>query len=269
METNEKTFRHSFIKVALMFLGVLFLGFVAFLDNQINYFLFGVMGVVLLVALFYASSSVKISNEEITTTRLLSSKSFRWSDIGRVSTRGQALRLHNYDDLTLSLDPQLDGYTEILDIIFRKRPDLFDSYENTVMSSSWLGNLFALGTGLLFMGVPVFLFFVTEEFDQYFSLIAFAIGGVVLAGWFLSPKRLTLEGKNLILGYLFKEVSYSADDINSISLQRQRTRNGYIYFVQANLKSGKRIRLPAFQQGAPLMYQILKRWHEKAASRFA
>jgi hypothetical protein len=49
--------------------------------------------------------------------------------------RGQALRLHNHDeDVILSIDSQLEGYKEILDIIFSKRPDLVDESDNTVMS---------------------------------------------------------------------------------------------------------------------------------------
>ncbi len=267
MEANEKTFRHSFGKLALMFLGVLFLGFLAFSIDQTDYFLFAITGIVLIAALFYATSSVKISNEEITTTRLLGSKSLRWPEIARVSMRGQALRLHNYDeDVILSIDSQLDGYKEILDVVFGKRPDLFDDRENTGMSSSWLVNIFIVGLGLLIIAVSVFLFFASEEFEKVFSLIFFALGIFVLVNWFLSPKSLALESKNLIIGYLFKEVSHSADDINSISLERRSTRNGYIYFVQINLKSGKKIKPPSFKQGSALTYQILKRWHEKATS---
>lgn len=265
MEANEQTFRHSFGKVALMFLGVLFLGFLAFLDKT-NYFLFILIGMVLIIALFYATSSVKVSKEEITTNRLLGSKSLRWSEIERVSTRGQSLQLHNHeDDLVLSIDPQLEGYAQILDVIFRKRSDLFDNNENTVMSVGWLGSLLAVGLGLLIMAGSVLLFFVTKEFDRVFSLILFVVGIAIIVSWFLAPKSLTLESKDLMIGYFFKEVPYSAGDINSISLEKQTTRNGYIYFVRVNLKSGKKIKLPTFKEGVPLTYQVLKRWHAKAA----
>ncbi len=268
MEANERTFRHSFGKLALMFLGAVFLGFLAFLAfsvGETNYFLFGIAGIVLIIALFYATSSVKVSNEEITINRLLGSKSLRWPEIARVSTRGQGLRLHNYDgDLALSIDPQLEGYAEILDAIFHKRPDLFDNNDNTVMSGSWLVSLLALGSGLLFIAASVFWFFGAEESEKVFPLILFGIGVFVIAIWFFAPKRLTLESKALMIGYFFKEESYSAGDIDSISLEKQRTRNGYIYFVRINLRSGKKIKLPTFNQGVPLTYQILKRWHEKA-----
>lgn len=267
MEANEKTFRHSPGKVALMFFGGLFLGFFAFSTGQADYFLLGFTGIVLAIALFYATSSVKISNEEITTDRLFVSKSLRWSELARASTRGQALQLHNQDeDLTLSIDSQLDGYMEILDMIFNRRPDLLDKSDDHVMSISGLVSIFTLGFGLFLIAIPVFLFFVTAEVDSIFFLFFFAIGMIIIVVWLLSPKSLTLESKNLIVGYLFNEVSHSADDINSISLEKRSTKNGYVYFAQINLTSGKKIKLPAFKQGAPLTYQILKRWHKKAVS---
>jgi hypothetical protein len=266
MEANIQTFRHSPGKLILMFLGGLFFGVFAFSVGQIDYFLIGITGIVLVVALFYATSSVKISSDEIMTTRLLGSKSLRWSDIARVSMWGQAIKLHSYDDLVLSIDPQLDGYKDILDIVFSKRPDLLDRSENNEMSRSWLAGIVTLGFGLSLIAIPVFLFFVDGEVDGIFFLFLFVIGVAVIAVWFLSPKSITLESRNLMLGFFFKEEPYSADDINSISLEKRRTRNGYVYFAQINLASGKKIKLPAFKQGAALTYQILKRWHKKAVS---
>lgn len=149
METNVHTFRHSSGKLILLFFGVLLLGFFAFSFGQRDYFLYGITGFAFFIALFYATSSVKISSEEITTNRLLGSKSLRWSEIARVSVFGQAVKLHNYDeDLVLSIDSQLDGYADILDIIFSKRSDLLDKNEDTVLTSSWLGTSAALGFGV-------------------------------------------------------------------------------------------------------------------------
>ena len=48
--------------------------------------------------------------------------------------------------------------------------------------------------------------------------------------------------------YLYKKVSYAANDINWINLEKRQTRNRYIHFVQANLKSGKKLRLPKFNK---------------------
>ena len=268
MESTERTFRHSFGKLALMLLGLLALGYAVFSIGSVDYFLVSIVGIGFVVALFYSTSSIRISNEEIVTRRLLGSKSLRWSEIGRVSMRGQALRLHNHEeDVTLSFDSQLESYAEILDIIFNKRPDLFDVGENDVMSTGLFGSLFTIGFGLLLIGLSIFVFSASEELGALYALIFFALGLYVIVSWFLSPKSIILEDQKLLVMYFFKEVSCMANDIKSVTLERRKTRNGYIYFVHVNLNIGKPLKLPGFKQGSVLSYQILKRWHENAISR--
>jgi hypothetical protein len=227
MEAHIQTFRHSFGKVALMVLGGGFIGLLAFTAGQLDYFLLAIAGILPVVALFYATSSVKISEAEITTTRLLGSKSLRWSEIARISTLSQSLRLHNYDDdLVLFLDSQLDGYPDILNIVFSKRPDLLDRNDDRVMSMSWLAVISSLSAGLLIIAIAVFQFLATEDVGKIFSLVFLVAGLSIVVKWFLSPKRITLDNKDLIVGYWFKEVSCSAREISFVSLEKQRTRNG-------------------------------------------
>jgi len=142
IQTNEQIFRHSFTKLVWIYLGLLLFGILVFLTGLKDYI--SIMGVVILliIALFYSTSSVKISDEEIVTHRLLGSKSLKWSEINRASVRGQSLRLHNYDgDITLSIDSQLEGYIDILNIIFKKLPNLLDAGENNFLSKSILTNI--------------------------------------------------------------------------------------------------------------------------------
>jgi hypothetical protein len=191
-------------------------------------------------------------------------------DISHVSMQGQALRLHSSDDdVVLLIDSQLEGYAEILDIVFRRRPDLFDVGNNDVMSRGLLGSIAALGSGLAMVCISVLFFYVAgkmETMSIIFAAVFFAIGIFIIANWFLSPQRILLENQTMVVSYLFREVSYTAGDIKSIALVKTKTRNGYIYFVQTNLKNGKSLKLSGFALGSVLMYQILKRWHEKANS---
>ena len=268
MKSDERIFRHSLGKLVLMSLGVLVLGYTVYVIGTADYFLIALAGIAFVIVLFYATSSVGISSEGITTKRLFGSKSLRWPEIGRVSMRGQVLRLHNHDeDMILSIDSQLEDYKEILDIIFSKRPDLLDESNNTVISASWLSHFLTLGFGLFIAIGSVWLFSIFEESSRMYALLFLGLGLFIMGSWFLSPKRIALEDKTLLLIYLFREVSYTAEEIGSISLEKIRTRNGYIYFVQVNLASGKKIKLPTFEQGASLTHQILKKWHEKAVSR--
>jgi len=270
MESKGRVFRHSFGKLALMSLGVVLFIFLAYFLRNANYFFVVVVIFVvsLIVFLLYITSSVKISNEGITTYRLLSSKSLKWSEIGHVSTRGQSLKLHDRDEnITLSLDSQLEGYIEILDVIFKKRPDLFDVGENNIMSCGLLNNITVVGFGLLVIAASVFLYLVAEEvLETMGALILFVIGSYTIVNWFLGSRGIALESRSLLVMYLFKEISYSVDDISSVSLEKRRMNDGYVYFVRINLKSGRPFRLSTFKQGHILTYQILKRWHEKATS---
>jgi hypothetical protein len=268
MKSDERIFRHSLGKLALMSLGVLVLGYTAYVIGTADYFLMALAGIAFVIVLLYATSSVALSTEGITTKRLFGSKSLRWTEIGRVSMRGQALRLHNRDeDMILSIDSQLEDYKEILDIIFSKRPDLLDESNNTVITASWLSHFLILGFGLFIVAGSVWLFSVFEESSRIYALLFLGLGLFIMGSWFLSPKRIALEDKTLLLIYLFRQVSYTAEEISSISLEKTRTRNGYIYFVQINLASGKKIKLPTFEQGTTLTYQILKKWHERALFR--
>ena len=171
MESIEKTYRHSFGKLALMFLGGLFIAYIIYASGELDYILLGMAGIIFIVSISYAASSVKISNDEIVTGSLLGSRSLRWTEISRVSMRGQSLRLHNRDeDVTLSLDSQLDGYPEILDIIFNKRPDLFEIENNVITRSVW-GSIVAIGFGLLMMAISVAVFFTVDATGIILSVV--------------------------------------------------------------------------------------------------
>jgi len=54
--------------------------------------------------------------------------------------------------------------------------------------------------------------------------------------------------------------------MNAIALEKRRTRNGYVYFVQAYLKNDKKVNLPTFKQGSGLACQIQKQGHTKGIS---
>ncbi|HEX2995181.1 MAG TPA: hypothetical protein VHP14_10155 [Anaerolineales bacterium] len=267
MDVNEQTFRHSSKNLLAMLILGAFSVFLGLSGGGTNYLCFSVAGLIVIGALFFATSSIKISVDEITTTRLFVSKSLRWSEVGRISIRGQTLRLHNRDeDVTLTLDSQLDDYNEVLDLVFGRRPDLFDISENNVLSGSWLRNVVLLGTGLVVITISIILVFLFEGFDKIFSLPLLLLGVYILWNWFSSPRRLTLDGKNLIVGYLLEEASYSADEIRSISYKRKRKpKSGYINYVQINLRAGDDIQFSLFEHGNAFAYQILKRWQQKTS----
>jgi hypothetical protein len=270
MASEERVFRHSPGKLALMSLGVVGFVFIAYFlrDESYSFIVVVIFVASLFVFLAYITSRVKISDEEIIVNGLLGSKSLKWSQIGHVSTRRQSLRLHDRDEnVILSLDPQLEGYIEILDLIFSKRPDLFDLSEDNVLSRTTINHVVVIGFSLMLILFAA-LFYIVQDQDMawIFALVFLGLGLYVILAWFLSPQSITLENQTLFVKYLFKETTYKVTDINAITLEKRRTKEGYIYFVQLNLKIGKPVRLSGFKQGSALTYQILKRWHEKANS---
>jgi len=271
METKERVFRHSIGKLVLMSLGeVLFIFLAYFLRTAPYFFVVVVVFLIsLLVFLRYVTSRVKVSDEEITTNGLLGSKSLKWSEIEHVSTRGQSLRLHDRDEsMTLTLDSQLDGYIEILDMVFKRRPDLFNLGESNVFSRGIGNHILVIGFGLMVIFISGLSFIEQDHQDinWLFAPIFLGLGLSIIVLSFLSPQKVVLENQTLSVKYLFKETSYKVSDINSITLEKRRTRDGYVYFVQVGLKTGKSLKLSGFKQGSALTYQILKRWHEKAVS---
>lgn len=265
MEANEKVFRRPFGGLLLILLGVLVSGYVAFTVDEANYFFFFLASLMLVNALLYVTSTVKISELDITASKLTGSRSVKWSEIAHVSTRGQTLQLHHRDnDLVLSIDPQLVEYTRILDIVFSKRADLIDERETT-FSTTWLYDLATLAFGSLITILSVFLFLGAKGFERFLAVILLAAGIYGIVIWVLYPRGIILENKRISVRYLFKEVFYSVDDIGSITLEKVTTKDGYSYFVQINLTSGKKIKLPTFKQGFVVAYQIIKRWHMKAS----
>ena len=272
MESKEHVFRHSPGKLALMSIPAVGFVFIAYLLRNESYFF--VMVVIFVASLFaflpYIVSKVKISNEEITANSLLGSKSLKWSEIGHVSPRSQSLRLHDRDEnVILTLDAQLEGYIEILDLIFSKRPNLFDLNvsESKVFLRGIGTHILVIGFGLMIILLSVLAFMEQDQdINWLFALIFLGLGLYIIISWFLSPQGFTLENQTLFVKYLFKETSYKVSDINAITLEKRQTKEGYIYFVQVNPKTGKPIKLSGFKQGSAMTYQILKRWHAKAAS---
>jgi hypothetical protein len=268
MVINERIFRHSFGKLALMYLPLILFGVIFIASDDKDYFFVFAIVVGLFFAVIYSTSSVQVNNDGITASKMFITKSLRWIELDRVSTRGQTLRLHNRDeDVTLSLDSQLEGYSEILDMIFSKRPDLFDVGEDDIMRRGLIASIFTIGFGLVMIGLSVFLFFEMPVSESFLALIFTVLGLSVIVSWCLAPQSIVLEDKALFVLYFFKEKSYSINDIASVSLEKTRTRNGYIYFVQLNLKIGKPVKLPGFSKGSILTCQILKRWHGKALEK--
>lgn len=278
---NEpRVYRHPSAKYALILLAMLMLGGGLFLMGTLKEDPRGAVfvGILFLFVLgsgvFTISNSIVISETEITALGILGEKSLPWSDIHQVSA-GSGLKLKNMDgDVTVSISSQLSGFEEIVDLVGEKRPDLFSAQEFSEVGS---GLRFFLPLGLVAVmagGGLVVLVYLSRDFTDVpaaflMPMIILAVLTLFILGTALStPRSITMDGRTLTIKYLWREKALTADEIKSVALKFQSTRNGRVYYPALNLNNGKTVRISGLRVGAAVMYLVLKQWHKKQTAAY-
>jgi hypothetical protein len=234
--------------------------------DPISMFLIGGFGIlVFLIVFLNVSSKVTITDDEITSQNILGAKTLRWTEITRASGTGFGIKLHN-DETTVSINPRLPGYEEIIEIIGQKRADLFSTQEHSEMRRGFASYFGFFLIGLLFAGM-IFAFITVGDFSSEsilsFGVIAFFLL-VFLWIFFSSPQSLTLENNNIQVKYLLGEKNVSASDVAGIFFTFTRSRRGgKRYYIAIRLKSGKNVNLSGLNIGLPVAYLVLKNWQRK------
>lgn len=239
--------------------------FTAVFDLTIT-MLIGAFGVLVFLIIFLSVSSKAIlSDDEVTSQNILSSKTLRWTEITRVSGTGNGIKLHN-EDTTVSINPRLPGYEEIIEIIGQKRADLFSAQEFSEMRRG-LGSYFGFFIiGVLFVGIIGAFFFLSDFSSESFLSLAFTLIFLLVFLWMFlsSPQSLTIEDRNLRVKYLVSEKNVSTEEVAGIYFAHTRTRRGgKQYYVSIRLRNGKDIRVSGLNIGLPVAYLVLKNWHKK------
>ncbi|HMX20414.1 MAG TPA: hypothetical protein PKC52_14220 [Anaerolineales bacterium] len=230
---------------------------------------------VLIITIFVVTMTQKtiISDDEISSQSLFGIKTLHWSEITRVSGRGDSIKLHNFDgDVTVAPSPGLPRYEEVIEIIGNKRPDLFNPREYDELKSGSFFLLAGLAFLVLFLsmiaGVGYFLYSSPDTARLgsviFAPLIVLFIVMVVFAGTIVfRPRSLTLDGKSMTIKYLFREKTLLADEIRSVQFAYQQSRNGKIFFVLLHLVNRKSLRLSGLNPNLPVVYLVLKNWHQQ------
>jgi hypothetical protein len=164
--------------------------------------------------------------------------------------------------VTVAPSPQLPGYEEIVEWIGAKRPDLFNPLDYGEMTKSWMSAIFQPIIGLFIIGMGLVM--ITQISDAFFSFLVFIIIGIFFIGSaFTTPQSLTIDGNSLLVKYLLNQKTLLPDEVQSVELKYQSTRNGKNYFVTLNLASKKNIRISGLNPNLPVVYLVLKNWHKK------
>jgi hypothetical protein len=228
------------------------------------------MAILFAFVVFAYTSKTIVSEEEITTSTLLGSKTLRWTEVARVSGRGYGIKLHNFDDdVTVAPMYRLPGYEEVIEWIGRKRPDLFGAQEFSEMKRGYLqlfGSLIAIVA--VFGMAGAFLLATDPEAltstDTIVPLIFLVVIIFSVAGsLFFTPQSIAIEGGMLRLRYLLNEKTMLANEIVSVHYTYTQTRNGKRYFIAVNRADRKTIRISGLSIGLPIAYLVLKNWHAR------
>jgi len=266
-----------FFLVFIIILFVLFLGvlFMAFGSNSIGFMLpLGILSLFLFGAIFVTlASKTIISDDEIVIQGLLGAKSLKWTEISRASGWGYSIKLHNRDeDVTLSVSPRLPGYEQIIDFIGTKRPDLFSPLQYGEIKRGLSAFISMFLISLVLFGASIAFILATmndpdTSFSSYLPLLVFVgIVFVMVATTLSIPRSLTLEGRTLILKYLFNEKTIHADEISHVQFTYTQSRNGKHYFINLHLTNRKSIRLSGLGISLPIAYLVLKNWHQGSST---
>jgi hypothetical protein len=229
-----------------------------------NYWVIVALGIAGIAFGILHSSRLKtiISDDGISTRNIFGEKNLRWSEISRVSGRGNEIKLHNLDgDVTLAPSIELAGYEEVIETIGQKRPDLFSAFQLPSIKKSAEYAIILPLIGALVIALGIFLWL--EEGDiAILPLVILSILGVVVFGISAyQPRSVQVEGSSLRIKYLLSEKTVSAADIRFVKLGFTRARNGKNYLIQFDLISGKPLRISGLSPSLPIVYLVLKKWH--------
>jgi hypothetical protein len=269
MLNEPRVYRHPPLQIGFTILIYVVLAFIFFtsFDASTSPILLSFGIILLLIAaysLYALTGRTTISDSEISVQTLLGTRSLAWSEISNVSGRNSGIRLHNFDgDLAVSPSPQLPGYEEVIEWIGTKRPDLFNPQEDEEMRRSRAILLLTAISVVLIVGIGALT--VIQSGQWFMSIFFVLVGVVILVVIAASPQSITLHRRSLLLRYLFSEKTLLVNEIKSIQLISQRTRNGKSYHVRLDLQRGGGLRLSGLGLSLPILYLRLKNWHKRSS----
>jgi hypothetical protein len=268
MLSEPRTYRYSTFRLVLLIVLLLLLGIVPFVILGGSNFLYVLLtfvfiGLIILISIYSLTRSTTISNDGISVRSLLGERTLNWSEIDSVAGSGNAIKLHNRDgDVSVAPSPHLPGSPEVIEMIGAKRPDLFNPMKYGAMSRNWLNSLLFLVTGAFLIGFGIYLYLGSNETVMPVLFLAMVGLGFVVS-IFISVLSLKLDGSVLTVRYVLSKTSLKAEDIRSIGLTVTQTRTGKNYHILMFTKNNRTIRFSGIGPSLPVVYLVLKTWHQR------
>ena len=118
--------------------------------------------------------------------------------------------------------------------------------------------------GLLIIGLGLYLYSDSNETRMPILFLAVVSLGFI-ASIFLSVLSLRLDGALLTVRYLLSRTLLKADEIQSIALTAMQTRTGKSYHITIFTSYNRMIRFSGIGPSLPVVYLVLKTWHQTHA----
>lgn len=254
------------------------------------------LALVMLPVIWIISAQVEVSEKGIRASQLygLTSSYVGWEGIASIKSNSmqQNLQLITRKGNSIKVSSQLSGYPIIIEILRRKRPDLFNAapamkdsagYQSSPSLGSVSSAAAFTGTktfsknffrqyGILFIVIP-FCFFavwttITTPENRVGASIAAVFCGIMILIPFFQVSSVKVEPDKLTIETTFEEKVFSARDIKEIKMQSVRGRYGRVTnFVNIIPVKGKNYPLQGFSDGDEIIYGILSNWWNANQSR--
>lgn len=302
---NEKpqVFQYSLVWRVFMYIATALFGAIGLLmlfsrEFSVGMSFIGISALFLIVIMFVLPT-VEMTSTGIRTSGLFSSGEAKWDEIVKMksNTMKSRMELTKRNKQMVYVSSQVSGYSQIVETLRQKRPDLFGmaprpqaqvsastndgaSYDNGARAATWSAPAFK-GTrnfrksffmqyGILIFIIPLCLFAVSAGAAPSADNKTF-LGGMLVAliciyqffATFFQTNSVKIAGNKLTIGSLFTEKSFSAKEIRDIRLQAVRRRYGSVVnYVNITTANGKNYSVQGFTDGEEAIYGSLTNWWE-------
>jgi hypothetical protein len=241
------------------------------------------------------SPKVEVSESGIRVSSTFSAAATGWDEIAKMKSNAikRRLELTKRNGEMVNVSTQVSGYTKIVEILQKRRPDLFGMEarprtQTSAFSSSYDDDLSAGYTnaassgsafkgkktfkkgffkqyGALFVFIPALLYSAYTLLSQPQYRLGAGISTVIclilIILPFLQISSVKLEPNKLTVESIFEEKVLSPKDIREIKMQSVRGRYGRVTnYVNIVTVQGKNYPLQGFAEGEEIIYGILMNW---------
>lgn len=184
-----------------------------------------------------------------------------WEAIDEARFRNLLGRLDLHSQQTGTVIPipnNLNGYTEIRNLLLEGRPELFDTNNQQVFKCNQPITIIAYGGSALLISLA---FLPNREMGVKVFFVAAAILFPLL--FLREPRKVKLDSENLIIEYPHKEREIHRAEIKDVRMEREEEYNSCSEVVAVYLTKGRKEVLSKFRVGNIKFAYALIRWAEE------